>query len=152
MESSFADSFVYHLYNSYVILVKIGGGTRMQPFAIYELLFYILPIVAIFVAVRFVRPMLREVSSFPLTLPMLWLPLWIVIIEGFGWRLYDMSFFPMWCDIMLLVLWLHYFDYIRRVDAFEWRPYLKIAAKLMFTTSSLLLIGMAILRIFTYIF
>ncbi|MDO4775194.1 MAG: hypothetical protein Q4A10_05200 [Aerococcaceae bacterium] len=119
----------------------------MQPFAMYELLFYILPILMSVIIVRFIRPLLPEFKAFRLTTPMLLLPLWVVIIEGFGWRLYELSVFPYWCYMVVIVLWIHYFEYIRKVESFEYQAYLRAATNVVFMMSTLLLLSIGIFRI-----
>lgn len=117
-----------------------------------ELLLYIIPIVVIFGVQIYGRGYLKYFEGFPLNLSILLIPLWFVLIHLFSVLIFSFSLLPYILFISAFLLGLHLYDYIRRVDVFTFKAYYGPASARLFLILTSFLMGLIILRVYTYFF
>lgn len=125
----------------------------MHPFNWLEIANYFFPVIAIVVMLRFFRHRLEFLEQrYLIFFGTLLMPLWLVMINRLGWLIYDFNIIPWWSYAIIIVLWLHLYDYVRVVLAFNYAPYFRAVQKIIFLTSSSLLVGLLITRLISYFF
>lgn len=117
-----------------------------------EILLYVVPLIIIALVQRYGAPYLKYFDKYPLNLSMVLIPLWLVLIHIFSLLIYSFSLVPYVLFISAFLLGLHLYDYIRRVDVFTFRQYYILASARLFLILSSFLIGLALLRFYTYFF
>lgn len=117
-----------------------------------ELLLYIIPIVVIVSVQRYGQDYLKFFEEFPLNLSIVLIPLWLVLIHLFSVLIFSFSLLPYILFMATFLLALHLYDYIRRVNVFTFRAYYEPASARLFLILTAFLIGLIILRFYTYFF
>ena len=117
-----------------------------------ELLLYIIPIVVIVSVQRYGQDYLKFFEEFPLNLSIVLIPLWLVLIHLFSVLIFSFSLLPYILFMATFLLALHLYDYIRRVNVFTFRTYYEPASARLFLILTAFLIGLIILRFYTYFF
>ncbi|MBZ6526690.1 hypothetical protein HYQ40_02800 [Aerococcaceae bacterium DSM 111021] len=121
-----------------------------NSFVLSELLLYIVPPVIIFLVQKYMKSYLKFFDKYPLNLAILLLPLWLTLIHLFSTLIFGFSLIPYILFITAFSLGLQLFDYIRRIEEFTFRDYYLPAAQLAYSVFSAFLVGLVILRIYTY--
>ncbi|MDO4432826.1 MAG: hypothetical protein Q4B80_05855 [Aerococcaceae bacterium] len=124
----------------------------MYAFRWSELILYATPFIMVVVIRRYFSHYLVSIGKIKLTLGALLIPMWLVLIDSFSWLLYDHSIVPLWSLLTILALAFHLYDYVRVVDTFRYSAYYKEFTRIVFTSSSMMLIGIMITRVISYFF
>ena len=119
----------------------------MYPFDWRELLLYLLPVIYVFLFDRFFREAMSSFSFYKFSLAEMLLPMWWVLIHGFSSFIFGFSLGLLTLYLTLIILVVHLYDYIRRIDVFSYRRYLHQASRVVFLSFSSLLLGLMLLRI-----
>ena len=117
-----------------------------------EILLFLVPVAVVYVAHKYFRPYLKYFKGWPLSLAIVLTPSWLVLIDSFGWLIFDYNLVPYILFITAFMLGCHLYDYVRRVDEFFYRDYYQPASQLIFMSLTSFLTGLIILRFITYIF
>lgn len=121
-----------------------------NDFVFSELLLYIVPVVIIFVVQKYLKSYLKFFDKYPLNLAILLLPLWLTLIHLFSKLIFGFSLIPFILFITAFALGLQLYDYIRRIDMFTFQEYYMPASQLISKMFSAFLVGLVILRVYTY--
>ena len=119
----------------------------MQPFDWRELLLYLLPVIYVFLFDRFFREAMSSFSFYKFSLAEMLLPMWWVLIHGFSSFIFGFSLGLLTLYLTLIILVVHLYDYIRRIDVFSYRRSLHQASRVVFLSFSSMLLGLMLLRI-----
>lgn len=121
-----------------------------NEFVLSELLLYIVPVIIIFVVQKYLKSYLKFFDKYPLNLAILLLPLWLTLIHLFSKLIFGFSLIPFILFITAFALGLQLYDYIRRIDMFTFQEYYMLASQLISKMFSAFLVGLVILRVYTY--
>lgn len=121
-----------------------------NSFVLSELLMYIIPPVIIFLVQKYYKPYLKYFSAFPLNLAILLLPLWLMLIHLFSVLIFGFTLVPYILFITAFALGLQLYDYIRYINEFTFKDYYLPATQLVYSIFSSFLLGLIILRVYTY--
>lgn len=124
----------------------------VNPFIWFELFLYGLPPLAAYLAVIWLKPYLKRLPILPLNPALLLTPMWMACIHAFSLLIFSFSILPVVVLVICFMVGCHLFDYIRRVDRFEFRPYLWQVSPYIFIGLTLSLLSIAVLRIVTYFY
>lgn len=125
-------------------------GESMYPFSLSDIMIYLTPILTVFLCQKYFKSSLKYFAGWPLTMAIVLTPLWITSIYLLGWLIFDYNLLPFILFFSCVLLLLHLYDYVRRIDHFTFQSYYLIASKLLFQHLSAFFFGLILLRIVTY--
>lgn len=121
-----------------------------SPFIWSEILLFTVPIAIIYFVNQYFKSYLKYFEEYPLTLAILLIPLWLTLIKSFSSLIFGFSLVAFIIFITSFALGLHLYDYIRFVNHFSFKKYYQPASRLVFIILSAFLLGLILLRIYTY--
>lgn len=122
----------------------------MYPFSLSEIFIYLFPVLSVYLCQRYLKPYLKIFDKWPITMAILMLPLWVTSIYLLGWLIFDYNLLPFILFFSCFILGLQLYDYVKSIDHFSFQEYYLPASKVLFLHLSSFLIGLMILRFFTY--
>ena len=121
-----------------------------NKFLITELLLYILPFVLIYFGLRYGKFFLKRFKNLPLTIAIVLLPAWLGLIDSLSKLVFSFSLLPVSIYLTVFCLAVHLYKYIQGLAEFRLVPYYLAASKVAFTALSGFLLGLYLVRIYTY--
>lgn len=122
-----------------------------HPFSLGEFLNYVVPLVIIWIVNRYYRSYLKFFKHWPLTLAILLIPMWLVLIYNFGWLTFGFNVLPFIILLTAFMLGLQLFYMVREIDRFYFQSYYLPASELIFSILTAHLVGLILLRWWTFI-
>lgn len=122
----------------------------INNFVFGEILLYLTPPLIIYLLRNKFQYIFDYFSPNRINIQMLLLPLWMSLIRSFSVLIFTYSLLPLALFLTIFVLFIHLFYYIQGISRFEFSKYYPGASKLAFLCLSSFLVGLVLLRIYTY--
>ncbi|MGY4104785.1 hypothetical protein ACWOA0_04075 [Ignavigranum ruoffiae] len=122
----------------------------INHFVFGEIFLYLVPPLLIYLLQNKFHFVLDYFKTFRINLQILLLPLCLSLIQSFSVLIFTYSLLPLALFLTIFILFIHLYYYIQGIAIFDFKEYFPGAAKLAFLCLSSFLLGLVILRIYTY--
>lgn len=122
----------------------------VNEFVLGEILLFLVPAFIVHYIKSRQGDFFTIIQGWPLSYSILLLPLCMSLIKAFSLLIFSYSLLSLAIFLTIFILFIHLYDFIKGIPVFHFRDYYLPAARIAFLSLSAFLLGLVILRIYTY--